>query len=79
MDTRLTQRKKRSRARYIDLWLEPELGAMDQYQVKNLGFALDKGYELGVKHREEIRALVEGNADEKGGHAEKGEGAPEGK
>ena len=76
MDTRLTQRKKRARARYIDLWLEPELGAMDQYLVKNLDFALDKGYELGVKYRDEIKALVEGDAEDKG---EKGEGAPQGK
>ena len=49
---------------------------MDQYLVKNLDFALDKGYELGVKYRDEIKALVEGDAEDKG---EKGEGAPQGK
>ncbi len=65
MDTRLTQRKKRSRARYIDLWLEPELGAMDQYQVKNLGFACEKGYELGLKHRDEIKALLSGEKEQR--------------
>ncbi len=33
MDTRATQRKKAARKRTVDLWLEPELGAMDQYKV----------------------------------------------
>ena len=65
MDTRLTQRKKRSRARYIDLWLEPELGAMDQYQVKNLDFACEKGYELGLKYRDEIKALLSGEKQQR--------------
>ena len=65
MDTRLTQRKKRSRARYIDLWLEPELGTMDQYQVKNLDFACEKGYELGVQYRDQILALLEGEVPQK--------------
>ncbi len=59
MDTRSTQRKRRSRASKIDLWLEPELGTMDQYRVKNLSFAYEKGYELGIAHREEIADLLE--------------------
>ncbi len=53
MDTRNTQRKHLMR-RYVDLWLEPELGGMDQYAVKDLDFAYDKGYELGVARRGEI-------------------------
>lgn len=57
MDTRSTQRKKQAR-RYVDLWLEPELGDMDQYKVKNLQFAYDKGYELGKAHVKEIKALI---------------------
>ena len=77
MDTRITQRKKYARARYIDLWLEPELGAMDQYQVKNLDFACQKGYELGLAHREEIRALLAGelpSAADRHAHKEPAEG-----
>lgn len=58
MDTRATQKKRHSRSKYIDLWLEPELGGMDQYKVKNLEFAYDKGYELGVAHRDEIKQLI---------------------
>ncbi len=59
MDTRNTMNKRRGRMKYIDLYLEPELGDMDQYAVKNLGFAYDKGYELGLKWRDEIKLLME--------------------
>lgn len=57
-DTRYTQQKKRSRVRNVDLWLEPELGAMSQYKVKNLQFAFDKGYELGKANMENIKKLL---------------------
>lgn len=58
MDTRNTQRKHLMR-RYVDLWLEPELGSMDQYAVKDLEFAYDKGYELGLSKRGQIAAALE--------------------
>ncbi len=60
MDTHTTMNKRRARMRYVDLFLEPELGAMDQYSVKNLQFAYDKGYELGVRNCGAIRKLIEG-------------------
>ena len=59
VDTRNTQKKRRARSKSIDLWLEPDLGAMDQYQVKNLQFAYDKGYELGQENAEKIAQLIE--------------------
>ena len=59
MDTRATMRKKRGRAKSIDLWLEPELGGMDQYKVKNLAFACEKGYELGKEYAPKIKELLE--------------------
>ena len=58
MDTQNTMNKRRARMRYVDLYLEPKLGAMDQYSVKNLAFAYEKGYELGVSERENIRKLI---------------------
>ena len=60
MDTRSTQRKKKSRLRSVDLWLEPELGDMDQYQVKksSMQFAYDKGYEMGINNIDAIKALL---------------------
>ena len=60
MDTRSTQRKRKSRMRNVDLWLEPDLGAMNQYRVnaKNMKFAYEKGYELGKANVEKIAALL---------------------
>ncbi len=57
MDTRSTQRKRVLR-KYVDLWLEPALGSMDQYKVKDLDFAYQKGYELGKKKAGKIRQLT---------------------
>lgn len=61
MDTRATQRKKKARLRSVDLWLEPDLGDMDQYQVKksSMKFAYEKGYEMGMQNIDAIKALLE--------------------
>ena len=59
IDTRVTQSKRRSRMKDIALWLVPELGDMDQYKVKNLDIAYEKGYELGKANTDAIRALIE--------------------
>lgn len=58
VDTRVTQRKRSAREKNLGLWLEPDLGAMDQYKVKDLEFAYNKGYELGQAHVEEIKRLI---------------------
>ncbi len=57
MDTRTTQRKHIMR-KYVDLWLEPKLGSMDQYAVRDLDFAYEKGYELGKAKADIIRSLL---------------------
>lgn len=57
MDTRATQRKHLSR-RYVDLRLEPKLGGMDQYKIKDLEFAYQKGYELGKRKAGKIKTLT---------------------
>lgn len=61
MDTRSTQSKKRARRKQVDLWLEPDLGGMDQYKVKRvqMELAYQKGYELGKQNVEKIRELLE--------------------
>lgn len=59
MDSRLTSSVREQRP-YIDLWLVPELGGMDQYKMKQLEFAYKKGYELGRSHADEIKKLMEG-------------------
>lgn len=57
MDTTATRRKHISR-RYVSLLLEPKLGDMDQYKVKDLAFAYEKGYECGKKKMKKILQLL---------------------
>ena len=59
IDTRVTQQKKMVFKRHNGLWLEPDLGNMDQYQVKNLPFAYEQGYRLGKENAGAIRELIE--------------------
>lgn len=57
MDVSSTKRKRRSR-RNIDLWLEPDLGDMDQYHLRNLDFAYEQGYKLGLENIDKIKELI---------------------
>ncbi len=57
MDTRAT-RSKRLMRDHVSLWLEPNLGDMDQYRLKDLDFAYEKGYELGKKKTEKIKNMI---------------------
>ena len=41
-----------------DLLLMPDLGDMSQYVVKDLVFAYEKGYELGIENIEKIKKLI---------------------
>lgn len=59
IDTRVTRGMRRQRRKSIDLWLEPELGTMDQYKVKQLDFAYEKGYELGKANLHKIGELIQ--------------------
>lgn len=57
MDTRAT-RSKRLLRDHVSLWLEPKLGDMDQYKLKDMDFAHEKGYELGKKKAEKIKLML---------------------
>ncbi len=57
MDTRATRHKRLLRD-HVSLWLEPDLGDMDQYKFKDLPFAYERGYRLGKKKAEKIKHLV---------------------
>lgn len=59
-DNARTRIRKQTYQDQIDFWLEPELGDMSQYVVKNLGFAAEKGYEIGKKYAKEIKAKLKG-------------------
>lgn len=56
---RMADYKKSNRKRY-DLWLEPELGNMNQYSFKNLEFAYEEGYKIGKANTEKILELIKG-------------------
>ena len=58
MDNHRTTRCKNDHNNHINLWLEPDLGMMSQYSLKGVATAYEKGYEIGVKHAEEIKNLV---------------------
>ena len=58
MDSALTSAERRRCRRYVDLWLEPDLGDMVQFTFKKLDFALDAGYALGKEYAPKIRELI---------------------
>ena len=58
MDNHRTTRCKNDHNNHIDVWLEPDLGMMSQYSLKGVANAYEKGYEIGVKHAEEIKDLL---------------------
>jgi hypothetical protein len=62
MDNYRTARMHTDHQAIIDLWLEPDLGDISQYSFKNIGFAYEKGYEMGVAHAAEIKNLIRLNS-----------------
>lgn len=41
-----------------DLYLLPELGNMNQYKIKDIDFAIERGYMLGKKNADKIKKLL---------------------
>lgn len=62
MDNYRTARTHTDTRDIIDLWIEPDLGDMSQYSFKQILFAYEKGYEMGVAHAAEIRDLIRLNS-----------------
>lgn len=58
IDNDRTAKRRKECKDIIDLWLEPELDDMSPFAFKQLGFAYDKGYEIGKKNTENILALI---------------------
>ncbi len=42
-----------------DLFIEPELGDMNQYKFKDIDIAIEKGYEIGKANVHKIKQLIE--------------------
>lgn len=60
MDNYRTRRRKEDNAEITDFWLEPDLGAMSQYELKQVGIAYEKGYQLGVEYAPAIKEKLKG-------------------
>jgi len=58
MDCGKTRLLREQRKDIIDLWVEPELGNMSQYALKDLQFAYDKGYECARENIGKIKELL---------------------
>ncbi len=58
MDNYRTERRKDDFKDIIDFWLEPELGSMSQYDLRQIEFAYEKGYELGKNNANDIRKAL---------------------
>lgn len=59
MDANKTATHKRSSRRYVDLWLEPDMGDISQYRVKFDQSVYDAGYYCGKQNAGKIRTLLE--------------------
>lgn len=42
-----------------DVWIEVELGDMSQYKFKDIGFAIDCGYQTGKNYAKQVKELIE--------------------
>ena len=50
---------RRSLRRVTDLWLEPDMGDISQYQMKYHPAVYDAGYKLGKENAAKIRQLLQ--------------------
>lgn len=55
MDNYRTAIRRKEQESIIDFWLEPSLGSMNQYSLKQLEFALEEGYKLGKANAQKIK------------------------
>ena len=58
MDNHRTRRRREENAEIIDFWLEPDLGRMSQYELKEVGFAYERGYQLGLEYAPAIKKAL---------------------
>lgn len=59
IDNARTERRRKENESVIDFWLEPKLGNMSQYSLKQVTFAYEKGYEIGKEYAPKIKAKLE--------------------
>lgn len=59
MDNHRTRNKRQQGKDLIDFWLEPDLGNMSQYSLKQTKTAYEKGYELGLENADKIKTALQ--------------------
>ncbi|MBR2623099.1 MAG: patatin-like phospholipase family protein [Clostridia bacterium] len=59
MDNYRTRDYHTKHKKHIDFWLEPDLGDMSQYSLKQIKEACEKGYELGKANVDAIKKALE--------------------
>ena len=59
MDNYRTRAYHEKHKKHIDFWLEPDLGDMSQYSIKQIKDAYEKGYQLGQANVEAIKKALE--------------------
>ncbi len=58
MDNERTARRRKDNEKIIDFWLEPALGKMSQYQLKQVQFAYEQGYAIGKEYAPKIKKAL---------------------
>ena len=61
MDNARTALRQKENEKNIDFWIEPDLGEMSQYSLKQIEMAYQKGYEIGKEYAPKIKAAIEEN------------------
>ena len=63
MDSYRTAGERKKNRRITDLWLEPDIPGVSQYEVKYHASVYDAGYKLGKENVEKIKALLEDESE----------------
>ncbi len=58
MDDHRTRRRREENADIIDFWIEPALGDMSQYSLKEVRFAYEQGREIGIQYAPKIKKAL---------------------
>ena len=58
MDNYRTQIRREANKELYDFWIEPELGTMNQYSLKEVKKAYEKGYEIGKEYAPKIKKAL---------------------
>ncbi len=58
MDEAITALKCEQNKKIVDLWLEPEIGNVSPYSIKDVSIAYEAGYKVGKENIDKIKKLL---------------------